>query len=136
MWGVLVKLGSKGSLLVEAGTEEVVRQGIIQAERVVDTTGAGDSLTAGYAVGRLERKSHQEAMRFGAAVASIVVSQALVLWLCWDRLWSGPVRELEQRPCHLTRSPPSQVSRMGAMSSLPTRAEVDALLEADGTQRK
>lgn len=66
------------------------RQESIPAEFVVDTTGAGDAYTAGYAVGVAEGRDVREAMRLGAKVASLVVS------------------------------------RVGAMSSLPTRGEVDA----------
>jgi len=92
---VLVKRGTRGSLLVDAGG--VTRCGVVPAARVVDTTGAGDSFTAGYAVATLEGRAPADAMLFGAAVASLVVG------------------------------------RMGAMSSLPSRAEVDALL-ASGTR--
>ncbi|CAG9466930.1 unnamed protein product [Pedinophyceae sp. YPF-701] len=88
---VLVKLGSKGSVLVRSG-EEPIRQPAIPAPEVVDTTGAGDCFTAAFAVAFLEGKAPAECMRFAAAAAS----------LC--------------------------VRRMGAMSSMPSRAEVEALL--------
>lgn len=87
-------MGAAGSILLERGAEGLVRQAAIPATAVVDTTGAGDSFTAGYAVGILEGMPPGDAMRLGAAVASIVVG------------------------------------RIGAMSSLPSRKEVDALLRA------
>ena len=88
---VLVKRGVQGSMLVTGGGG-VTQCGAVPAPKVVDTTGAGDSFTAGYAVATLEGKAPVDAMKFGATVASLVVG------------------------------------RMGAMSSLPTRAEVELLL--------
>lgn len=70
---VLAKLGTKGSLLVQ--TDKVVQQGIIKADKVVDTTGAGDCFTGAVAVGILEGKSYQEAMQFAAAASSLCVGK-------------------------------------------------------------
>lgn len=77
-----------------------VRQAALRAEKVVDTTGAGDCFTAAFAVALLEgERAPQEALRFASAAAC----------LC--------------------------VQRLGAMPSLPHRAEVDALLAAEKSER-
>lgn len=60
---VLVKLGSKGSALFIEG-EKPIQQSIIAAAQVVDTTGAGDTFTAAFAVAMVEGKSHGECLRF------------------------------------------------------------------------
>ncbi|KAF8410998.1 hypothetical protein HHK36_003537 [Tetracentron sinense] len=69
---VLVKLGAKGSALFEEG-EEPLRQPIVSASRVLDTTGAGDTFTAAFAVALVEGKSKKECLRFAAAAASLCV---------------------------------------------------------------
>lgn len=69
---VLVKLGAKGSALFCEG-EGPIRQPIIAAAKVVDTTGAGDTFTAAYAVALVEGKSKEECLRFSAAAASLCV---------------------------------------------------------------
>ncbi|XP_047060409.1 ribokinase-like [Lolium rigidum] len=69
---VLVKLGSQGSALFVEG-EEPIRQAIIPATEVVDTTGAGDTFTSAFAVALVEGKPKQECMRFAAAAASLCV---------------------------------------------------------------
>ncbi|BAD72354.1 ribokinase-like [Oryza sativa Japonica Group] len=69
---VLVKLGSQGSaLFIEGG--EPIRQPIIPATEVVDTTGAGDTFTSAFAVALVEGKPKEECMRFAAAAASLCV---------------------------------------------------------------
>lgn len=60
---VLVKLGDKGSALFSKG-EEAIKQPIIAAAKVLDTTGAGDTFTAAYAVALVEGKSKKECLRF------------------------------------------------------------------------
>lgn len=72
---VLVKLGSRGSLLV-GGKSEVVRQEAQKVDKVVDTTGAGDCFTAAFAVGLLEGQGHQECMRFASAAAALCIKVA------------------------------------------------------------
>ncbi|XP_059661387.1 ribokinase-like [Cornus florida] len=69
---ILVKLGSKGSALFVEG-EEPIKQPIISAARVLDTTGAGDTFTAAFAVALVEGKSKTECLRFAAAAASLCV---------------------------------------------------------------
>ncbi|XP_071698391.1 ribokinase [Rutidosis leptorrhynchoides] len=69
---VLVKLGGRGSVLFTEG-EEPIKQGIIEAEKVLDTTGAGDTFTAAYAVAFVEGKPKAECLRFAAAAASLCV---------------------------------------------------------------
>ncbi|KAH7651921.1 Ribokinase/fructokinase protein [Dioscorea alata] len=69
---VLVKLGEKGSALFIQG-QEPIRQSIITAKRVVDTTGAGDTFTAAFAVALVEGKSKTECLKFAAAAASLCV---------------------------------------------------------------
>uniref|UniRef100_A0A1D1Z2G5 Ribokinase n=1 Tax=Anthurium amnicola TaxID=1678845 RepID=A0A1D1Z2G5_9ARAE len=69
---VLVKLGAKGSALFIEG-EEPIEQPIIKASRVLDTTGAGDTFTAAYAVALVEGKTMRECLRFAAAAASLCV---------------------------------------------------------------
>ena len=60
---VLVKLGAKGSALFVQG-EEPLKQPIISAPKVLDTTGAGDTFTAAFAVASVEGMSKQECLRF------------------------------------------------------------------------
>ncbi|XP_010537672.1 PREDICTED: uncharacterized protein LOC104812287 [Tarenaya hassleriana] len=69
---VLVKLGSKGSALFIEG-QKPIQQGIIPAPQVIDTTGAGDTFTAAFAVAMVEGKSHEECLRFAAAAASLCI---------------------------------------------------------------
>ncbi|KAJ6822320.1 ribokinase isoform X1 [Iris pallida] len=67
---LLVKLGEEGSALFVEG-EEPIRRPIIPAAKVLGTTGAGDTLTAAYAVSHVEGKTRKEALKFAAAAASI-----------------------------------------------------------------
>lgn len=60
---VLVKLGAKGSGLFIEG-EEPIQQPAIPAKTVLDTTGAGDTFTAAFAVALVEGKSKKECLRF------------------------------------------------------------------------
>ncbi|KAF9594203.1 hypothetical protein IFM89_028860 [Coptis chinensis] len=69
---VLVKLDEKGSALFTEG-EEAIRQPIIAAAEVIDTTGASDTSTAAFVVALVEGKSKEECMRFFAAAASLCV---------------------------------------------------------------
>ncbi|GAQ79613.1 ribokinase [Klebsormidium nitens] len=69
---VLVKLGEQGSLLFPA-VGEPLRQPAVPAPSVVDTTGAGDTFTAAYAVATLEGRSSKDALAFAALCASLCV---------------------------------------------------------------
>ncbi|KAL6006371.1 hypothetical protein ACLOJK_037322 [Asimina triloba] len=69
---VLVKLGSKGSALFVEG-ENPIQQPIIPVSKVLDTTGAGDTFTAAFAVASVEGKSRKECLKFAAAAASLCV---------------------------------------------------------------
>lgn len=69
---VLMKLGDKGSALFIKG-EEPIKQSIIKAPQVLDTTGAGDTFTAAFAVALVEGRSKKECLRFAAAAASLCV---------------------------------------------------------------
>ncbi|GJP79369.1 hypothetical protein CLOP_g9611 [Closterium sp. NIES-67] len=96
---VLVKLGSSGSLLVSSsplappssssplsaslstatdGTGRQVwhlRQPVVPAHAVVDTTGAGDTFTAAYAVALLSGSSDADALLFASCAASLCVQK-------------------------------------------------------------
>ncbi|XP_020528594.1 uncharacterized protein LOC18443326 isoform X2 [Amborella trichopoda] len=61
---VLLKLGAKGSALFTEGEERPIIQPIIATSKVVDTTGAGDTFTAAFAVALVEGKSNKECLKF------------------------------------------------------------------------
>ncbi|XP_075488240.1 ribokinase [Primulina tabacum] len=69
---VLVKLGAKGSILFTEG-EEPIKQSIVSVPKVIDTTGAGDTFTASFAVALVEGKPKKECMKFAAAAASLCI---------------------------------------------------------------
>ena len=69
---VLVTLGSEGCLFVTEGTEEYYPACKVEA---VDTTAAGDSFTAAFALALSRGKSCGEAIRFGQKVSSIAVTR-------------------------------------------------------------
>lgn len=58
-----MKLGAKGSALFIKG-EEPIKQPIISASKVLDTTGAGDTFTAAFAIALVEGKSQKDCMKF------------------------------------------------------------------------
>ncbi|KAF5832813.1 Ribokinase-like protein [Dunaliella salina] len=89
---VLVKLGAEGSLFLPGKGQPPIRQRAIKADKVLDTTGAGDCFTAAYTVAILEGMDTKAALQFASAAGSICVQRA------------------------------------GAMPSMPSRADVEALL--------
>jgi sugar/nucleoside kinase (ribokinase family) len=73
---VAVTLGAKGSLIVElsGGVATTTVVPAHRVERVVDTTGAGDSFAAGFLYGVVNDLGAERSARLGALAASEVVS--------------------------------------------------------------
>lgn len=69
---VIVTMGGSGCLLVSQGKEKYFPANRVTA---VDTTAAGDSFTAGFAVALSQGKTCEEAIIFGQKVSAIVVSR-------------------------------------------------------------
>lgn len=69
---VIVSLGEKGCLLVSEKEETFFPARKVKA---LDTTAAGDSFTAAFALALSEGKSCHEAIRFGQKVSSVVVTR-------------------------------------------------------------
>lgn len=72
-------MGENGSVLVNKDGSTIVQPAIL-APKVVDTTGAGDTFTAAYAVALIERHSPADALRF-AGTLSLQVTHAFELYL-------------------------------------------------------
>ncbi|AZK48052.1 ribokinase [Paenibacillus lentus] len=70
---LIVTLGSNGSLYVNVNESVHIPACTVKA---VDTTAAGDSFVAAFAVGLSEGKNVQEAITFATKVSSIVVTRA------------------------------------------------------------
>jgi ribokinase len=69
---VIIKLGAKGCLLLEAGTATHVPAPMVKA---VDTTGAGDNFNAAFAVACSEGASRLDACQFAVHAAAISVTR-------------------------------------------------------------
>ncbi|HQU35436.1 MAG TPA: PfkB family carbohydrate kinase, partial [Anaerolineales bacterium] len=69
---VIVTLGSKGALLVNAETSKQIHTFKVE---VVDTTAAGDAFIGGFATSLLENKSLEEAVRFGCACGALATTK-------------------------------------------------------------
>ncbi|MEJ8543787.1 ribokinase [Brevibacillus borstelensis] len=69
---VVVTMGEKGALIVNAEGAKHVPSLKVQA---VDTTAAGDSFTAAFAVGMAKGMTDEEAAKFASRVAAIVVTR-------------------------------------------------------------
>lgn len=70
--GVIVSLGGEGCLFVTETEETYFPANKVKA---VDTTAAGDSFTAAFALALSQGKSCDEAIRFGQKVSAIVVTR-------------------------------------------------------------
>lgn len=69
---VVIKRGSDPSLVRVKG-ETTIEVPTFKVQKVVDTTGAGDSFAAGYLAARLQGQKPEVAVRSGNKIASIVV---------------------------------------------------------------
>lgn len=72
---LVLKCGDGGPRIFEDGVE-ILLQPLPQAQKIVDTTGAGDSFNAGYLSSRLCNNSVQQAVGVGHDLALYVISQA------------------------------------------------------------
>lgn len=70
--GVIVTMGANGCLWV---TKEQEIHYTANKVKTVDTTAAGDSFTAGFALGLSQGKKIEDAIQFGQKVSSIVVTR-------------------------------------------------------------
>jgi ribokinase len=70
---VVITLGEKGAFVKGSGVTQHVPG--FRMDKVVETTGAGDAFTGGFAVALAEKQSLVEAARFGCAVAGISVTR-------------------------------------------------------------
>ena len=70
---VVIKLGSRGAFIYDGKHFDLVPA--YRADRVVDTTGAGDTFTAGMTLEYLRSGSITRAVKYGAAAAAIAVSR-------------------------------------------------------------
>ncbi len=71
--GIVLKLGSEGALYADVDGERVRLPA--EPARVVDTTGAGDALCAGFLAARLSGGSPPEALRLGVELAARAVER-------------------------------------------------------------
>ncbi len=62
-----MKLGERGAILVPQDGPPLIQRAI-RAPVVVDTTGAGDTFTAAYAVALVEHQSPSESLRFAGSI--------------------------------------------------------------------
>jgi ribokinase len=71
---VIITLGSNGSIFVPSNSSETPTfQPCYSVEKVVDTTGAGDSYRSAFAVAFAEGKSICECMQFAAAASALTI---------------------------------------------------------------
>jgi sugar/nucleoside kinase (ribokinase family) len=69
----VITQGENGSLIIRGN--EIIKQDAIFTDNVIDTTGAGDTFTAGFLFGLSENKSLQECAQIGSWAACKVVQQ-------------------------------------------------------------
>lgn len=72
---IVVKRGAEPTLVRLTGCEPIAVP-VCRVDKVVDTTGAGDSFAAGYLAARLQGQSPEVAARSGNRIASIVIQHA------------------------------------------------------------
>src|SRR4029077_2877838 len=72
---VVIKLGERGSLCVDASGKETLVPAF-PVQRVVDATGAGDCWSAGFLVGLRHRMVMADAARLGNVVAAHAIQAA------------------------------------------------------------
>jgi sugar/nucleoside kinase (ribokinase family) len=73
-------MGENGSVLVNKDGSTIVQPAIL-APKVVDTTGAGDTFTAAYAVALIERHSPADALRFAGTLSLQVTMHLNFLYI-------------------------------------------------------
>lgn len=74
----IITLGAEGALVLDRDGDRDGARHIppIRAGRVIDTTGAGDAFTGGFAVGLAEGLGLEAALRFATGVAALSVTRA------------------------------------------------------------
>ena len=72
---VVVKLGPRGALALDAPTGRVIRVPAYKPPRVVDETGAGDAFAAAALLALARRHTLEEALRLAAATAALKVAR-------------------------------------------------------------
>lgn len=69
---VIVTLGSRGSMLI---TNDMYKHFTVKEVKAIDSTAAGDSFTAAFALYRSKGKTCEEAIEFGNRVSTVVVTR-------------------------------------------------------------
>jgi ribokinase len=69
---VIVTLGSRGSMLI---TKETYKHFTVKKVKAVDSTAAGDSFTAAFALNLAKGQTYEKAIEFGNMVSGIVVTR-------------------------------------------------------------
>jgi ribokinase len=70
---VVIKLGSRGAFVYDGKHFDLIPA--FRADKVVDTTAAGDTFTAGMTLDYLKNGNIKNAIKYGAAAAAIAVSR-------------------------------------------------------------
>ncbi|CEO95170.1 Ribokinase [Plasmodiophora brassicae] len=70
---ILVKLGARGSCFFDRRADDPMFQSACRPARLVDTTGAGDTFTAAFAVAHCRRSPIVDCLRFASAAASVCI---------------------------------------------------------------
>ena len=72
---IVIKRGAEPTLVRQADGR-IFSVPIYKVDKVIDTTGAGDSFAAGYLAARLQGQTPEVAARSGSRMASIVIQHA------------------------------------------------------------